>query len=229
MDFATWVFIIEISQNRDRFMQVDIKKLVVSKSKTRPSEDVVAAFELNNHPIVILCDGAGGYGGAREAALECIELVSSHMREHVGECKGSLDDLAYDAIMQACSVITGNDIGQTTVIVAIVTDEKIHITGSGDSKAYLLRDGKMKDLTEYWLKTRVGDSCYPLSTVIDNNGGKVILGSDGLWNYCPVDLVQFEFEQDKPLDDKILGCYERATRYGVFDDFSAVVFDIKKT
>ena len=108
--------------------------------------------------ILVVTDGMGGHDGGELASFFTTESLSKIWRNKNSSSDLKLqetEDLLIDCI-QECNrkVFSINDKLQisramgTTVTAAIVTPGKITIAHVGDSRAYLMRGGKLKQLTE---------------------------------------------------------------------------------
>jgi serine/threonine protein phosphatase PrpC len=113
-----------------------------------------------NNRIFILADGIGGRKGGSVAANTVIVMLPQILKEHLaylsGELKGqrSLDTLS-KSISEVSRIIYErgkNDVELagmgSTAMVAHLVDNVLNIAHMGDSRAYLLRDGSLKQLTQ---------------------------------------------------------------------------------
>jgi serine/threonine protein phosphatase PrpC len=112
--------------------------------------------------IFVVADGVGGHGGGDKAALMATTLLPDIIRCRMAELPEprSSDDPAIVSILAdslqelgrlirkagACR-LEYKDMG-ATVVVALLTAHHAHIAHMGDSRVYLLRDGKLRQLTE---------------------------------------------------------------------------------
>lgn len=107
----------------------------------------------------VVCDGMGGVNGgdvASNLAVKSIkESLSNGIWEELGEIQNSdIKKMLKNALKKANLEIFTNaqdskdlaGMGTTAVLVA-VTEDKIHVAHVGDSRAYLVRQGKIKQLT----------------------------------------------------------------------------------
>ncbi len=107
----------------------------------------------------VVCDGMGGVNGgdvASNLAVKSIkESLSNEIWEELGEIQSSdIKKMLKNALKKANLKIFTNaqdnknltGMGTTAVLVAVVND-KIHVAHVGDSRAYLVRQGKINQLT----------------------------------------------------------------------------------
>ncbi|MDP4180200.1 MAG: Stp1/IreP family PP2C-type Ser/Thr phosphatase [Bacillota bacterium] len=104
----------------------------------------------------IIADGMGGHNSGEIASKSAVELISNNISENPDIFKKSEDvsNTLKDIIQLANvhvykkSLENETDSGMgTTLIVAVVIDRKLYIGHVGDSRVYLIRDGKIEKLT----------------------------------------------------------------------------------
>lgn len=104
----------------------------------------------------VVCDGMGGVNGGSVASSVAVEKISETI------LAGYREDLENDGVREliasaistankAVHVIAGNDSALagmgTTVVAAIISHGAIHVAHAGDSRAYLLSGGEIRQLT----------------------------------------------------------------------------------
>lgn len=122
------------------------------------NQDSYAAGELPNSVAwAVVCDGMGGAAGGNVASSTAVKLISERISSsyRVGMSANSIRNMLTSAI--AAANISVYDISKsndeldgmgTTVVTAIVTDEMVCIAHAGDSRAYILSGGNLKQLTK---------------------------------------------------------------------------------
>jgi len=110
------------------------------------------AFGIWSHQgLAIVADGMGGHEAGEVASQQAVETI--HRELAAREAAESPRTRLRNAVETANREILlsarerGNDMG-TTATVAWVLDDRVHIAQVGDSRAYLLRDGELTQLTE---------------------------------------------------------------------------------
>ena len=107
--------------------------------------------------LLIVADGMGGHAGGEVASTVAVEAIAAYVREQLAGSE-AVDHAA--ALLQA-AVRTADeaiwttasarrdlrDMG-TTVVLALCRGNQAHIAHVGDSRAYLLRQGELRQLTE---------------------------------------------------------------------------------
>lgn len=135
-------------------MKFAIKSDVGQRRKV--NEDAAGYFESkNNIPIMMVCDGIGGHNAG--------EVASSMALMSIGQAweKMELDDIeeVYQWLIQKIEEVNKDIFSRstqyedlygmgTTLVVAIVIGNQLMIANVGDSRAYVLRNFQLKQLTE---------------------------------------------------------------------------------
>jgi protein phosphatase len=98
-------------------------------------------------PLMVLADGMGGYQGGEMASHLVLEAFADVYRQSRGE-------VDYEKILIQCVNMSHQRVKQkanensrlagmgSTVVAAFIGADKLHIVNVGDSRAYLLKDGK---------------------------------------------------------------------------------------
>lgn len=135
---------------------------IVAKTDTglvrTSNQDSYAAGELPGSVAwAVVCDGMGGASGGNYASSMAVKLISERISASFrsGMSSLSIKNMLTSAIVAAN--ISVYDMGQadsdltgmgTTVVVAIIADESVYIAHVGDSRAYILSNGKLNQLTK---------------------------------------------------------------------------------
>jgi serine/threonine protein phosphatase PrpC len=108
---------------------------------------------LTQEPLFAVADGMGGHRGGAVASEVALEMLS-HMKGDSMSGSGAADGLAdmvaeaNDAVLERASEEPRLAGMGTTLTAVVVQPGRIHLAHVGDSRAYLLRDGSLKQLTE---------------------------------------------------------------------------------
>lgn len=124
--------------------------------KRRNNQDVYLAETLDAKQLLLVCDGMGGEQGGEQASGLALEAATAMLRRdlkgltdeqairRVLECAGAAaNSVVYDAA-QADSALSGMG---TTLVGAVVLARNAHFIHAGDSRAYLLRNDLLTQLT----------------------------------------------------------------------------------
>ncbi len=107
--------------------------------------------------LYIVADGMGGHNGGEVASRIAVDTVKSFIENNFKDPQYINNRLVMirDAIIEANSVIYNLamvDMGLrgmgTTLTMAMIEDKKVYIGHIGDSRMYLMRNGKCRKLTE---------------------------------------------------------------------------------
>lgn len=106
---------------------------------------------LNEEPLFGVADGMGGHLGGEVASATAVEIITSGSSKEMPRDTGALAALVRNANAAVW------DKGQrqpelkgmgTTCTLALIDDTTLHIAHVGDSRAYLLRDGTLQQITQ---------------------------------------------------------------------------------
>lgn len=110
------------------------------------------AFVARN-PLFAVADGMGGHQGGEVASRVALEVLAAGAGEALG-AEPSPEGLA-EVVGRANAAVLAQAAGDqslsgmgTTITAAVLTDGRMHLVHVGDSRAYLLRDGRLTRLTE---------------------------------------------------------------------------------
>jgi PPM family protein phosphatase len=107
--------------------------------------------------LLIVADGMGGHAGGEVASVMAVDMIAAYIKGSLAgpESADQRATLLQAAIRTADQAIWNHaharrdlrDMG-TTAVVALCQEDQVHIAHVGDSRAYLLHDGELRQLTE---------------------------------------------------------------------------------
>lgn len=119
--------------------------------KRKANEDWMASFKSPNGLVAVVCDGMGGHVGGQVASHTAVEAIERYMMQQRDESPRELIvnavNAANTAILNRAAIqpeLTG--MGSTCVML-LVRDDKVYIGSVGDSRVYLIRNHRIKQLT----------------------------------------------------------------------------------
>jgi PPM family protein phosphatase len=103
--------------------------------------------------LFIVADGMGGHKAGKLASSIAVVEISRHIRNRIG-WSGEASVVIQEAITRANAEILGRssplveeaDMG-STVVLALMKENSVHIAHVGDSRAYMISNGDMRQLT----------------------------------------------------------------------------------
>lgn len=110
----------------------------------------------DNIGFAVVCDGMGGAEGGEIASQKAVDFITNSLKKSLkdGMKNNSVRYILESAVETANSLIY--DISQnneklkgmgTTIVLAVVNENALHIAHAGDSRAYLLRGNEIHRLT----------------------------------------------------------------------------------
>jgi PPM family protein phosphatase len=138
-------------------LALNIGKCTLLGNYRENNEDSIEAKQFPDMTVCIVADGMGGQAAGEIASKRAIEVVPRELRKHLGQatapdqCKAVIRK----AIVQANEEIIQmgaldrdlRNMGTTIVMAVWRKGPELYVTGVGDSRAYLVRDGAIEQLT----------------------------------------------------------------------------------
>ena len=156
-------------------------------------------------PLFVVADGMGGHAAGEIASEICVKTLEECAPEHAdAEALGKAVEQANRDIISAAIVGEGRDGMGTTCTAAMLEHDKLVIAQVGDSRAYLLHDGKLSQLTrDHSLMANMIEAgqITPEEARIHPNRSVITraLGND-------IDTVPDLYEINVEADDRLLLC-----------------------
>lgn len=125
-------------------------KTDLGRSREVNEDNILVDTELG---LFIVADGMGGHEAGEVASSIAVEEIANYIRDQLG-CGKETSVVVEEAIIKANGEIIRNalplvDEGEmgTTVVLALIAGEQVLVAHVGDSRAYLIANGFMKQLT----------------------------------------------------------------------------------
>ncbi len=156
------------------------------------SEDRVAVFNDEARTVVVVADGAGGTGAGDVAALAVIrEIEAEYSKIHSAK--------EWALLLRQIDGRIGD--GETTAVVVDVRTMGVAGASVGDSRAVIVRDGTIFELTaNQKRKPLMGTGmAEPIGFVCPPLDGLLLVGTDGFFNYAKPSTIlevvaKFDFQ-----------------------------------
>lgn len=189
--------------------------------RRRANQDVLRVIESPeyNRTLLVVCDGMGGHAMGDVAADTVCNAICDFWQQNPGyddsvEKAKEACSHASDALYKRSRVVRPIDMG-TTLVMASVEGDTVTIAHCGDSRCYLLRDGKVVYQTEdhvgysygYEVVTRCFFSMAPEIAVPDvvqfevKAGDRIFLCSDGVYKSMAPQILTERLQDEKLLED----------------------------
>lgn len=211
--------------------------------------------------LAIVCDGIGGAKAGDVASL----MTTKNIGESFVEIDGFDDVMAgeewlrkvlkqtNDKIFSATVMSKDYEGMGTTFVGAIIVDNEIVIANVGDSRAYVLDNEQLKQITvDHSLVNQLVASgeikieeveTHPQRNILTNalgvignlridtfkvdKGDKILLCTDGLSGYVKHDLIEKTLSKnDYSLDQMLETLISSANKVGGYDNITAIIVDI---
>lgn len=226
-----------------------------SAGKVRPTnQDAVVTLRRDGDKAVLaVADGVGGLLNGAEASHLVIDAIT---RIASGSEPGMADAIVAELIAANASIYeSGTAVGRpsaTTIVAAVLSGRSLELLHAGDSRAYLLRDGRLRQLTQdhTWVveQQRAGlltpqqaaksdyrniiTRCIGAEPAVDiersaaidlHSGDIVLLCSDGLHGLVPEDEIVPILRKPVALDVLADRLISRANDLGGTDNISVAL------
>ncbi len=243
------------------------------RSRNEDSSYIFTAESGGQEPLIpfglyIVADGMGGHHAGHEASKGVSRLVAQHVMERIylpllknipddnGQPPEPVSEVILDAVQAANQQIHSPDPGKdsgTTLTAALVFGRRLYVAHVGDSRAYLLVDGELKQVTIdhsyvrrlieagqitedeaavhpqrnmlYRAVGQGGDLQIDTFTQSLPNSGKLFICSDGLWGLIPNPVIRDILQQDVPLEAMTEALVQLALEAGGHDNITGVLVE----
>jgi len=203
-------------------------------------------------PLYAVADGMGGHRGGEVAsslALETVQQLFERQEGSLADQVSRANRAVYDRSQSDRSV---SGMG-TTLTAALIDENKVHLVHVGDSRAYLVRDGALTQLTEdHTLVHRMvleGEitpeeaETHPHRSILTRalgvdesvqvdegdvqveSGDRLLLCTDGLTGMVPEGQIQEILRDAADPQEAVDRLVKVANRAGGIDNITAVVLD----
>ncbi len=229
------------------------------------NQDDYRAGELPGGAVwALVCDGMGGAKGGREASQGACNVIENFFQEQYAQCgAGQEEPFLKKALLYANRFVFQKAAHEealagmgTTAVCALVRSGNVYLCHAGDSRAYLIRDGKLTQLTHDHSYVQELVDCgtiteeeaehHPQKNIITKALGvdyrlepeftaaklkredRLLLCTDGLTNMVPVEEMEQLLAQGTfyDLPDRLI---EAANANGGSDNITALLLAVEPT
>ena len=229
------------------------------------NQDDYRAGELPGGAVwALVCDGMGGAKGGREASQGACNVIENFFQEQYAQCgAGQEEPFLKKALLYANRFVFQKAAHEealagmgTTAVCALVRSGNVYLCHASDSRAYLIRDGKLTQLTHDHSYVQELVDCgtiteeeaehHPQKNIITKALGvdyrlepeftaaklkredRLLLCTDGLTNMVPVEEMEQLLAQGAfyDLPDRLI---EAANAHGGSDNITALLLAVEPT
>lgn len=218
--------VIESAENNEKQFY---KQMLESAMRIEASGSVCCdraeIYDFGEVKLFLLADGAGGFGGGREAA----DLFVEKMDKYLEDTEHFLEPRYWEAALRDIdqAMLLDNAAGETTGIVIAVKDKLICGASTGNSQAWLFNPSgrKYAEITCNQQKYRLGNGrAVPSGFGPLPFGGTLVTASDGLFNYIKMEEIsKIVQNQDLEYITQKLISHVRLPTAKLHDDISVIV------
>lgn len=212
--------------------------------------------------LFIVADGLGGHTSGEKASQIAVSAVNEFFSKSKISSKTNIENLMRTALLEADRAVLSmaktdpelHGMG-TTMIVAFLNKQTLHIAHVGDVRGYLIRNKKIKQLTKdhsvaaelvrhghlQASELRSHPMRNRLLRAIGHGGGDnpdynsailqtrdcIILCSDGLWDMLTDEEIKEIIMESQDAQTNVMTLIERANHAGGNDNITGVVIRIK--
>lgn len=199
------------------------------------NQDAYACGEFSNEVVwSVVCDGMGGEAGGNIASALAVKVVSDRINaSYRDNMRDSSIINMLDSALSAANVEV-YDFAEaqpdlkgmgTTVVCAIVRDGQAFIAHAGDSRAYIINNGNIRQITtDHSLVQDLLSKGKITEKEAENHPNKnLITRAVGVDKYIDIDFEQIDLEDD----DIILLCTDGLSNYVSNDEILDIMSDGK--
>lgn len=185
------------------------------------NQDSYAACELENGAVLaVVCDGMGGAAEGALASSEAVRVIKERIceRYYDGMSDLSVKSLLVSAVENANNIIYDLSLTDkkyegmgTTVVAAIATDSFVYIVHAGDSRAYMISEDRISQLTRDHsvVQKMIEDGEITPEEAVDHPRKHIITRALGVDSEIKTDFCQETFEDN----DILILCSDGLTNY----------------
>lgn len=229
--------------------------------KIRNKNEDSLYVDKNNGRIFIVADGMGGHNAGEVASKMAIEKVSEFINNNIDSIATANEDqiksLIEDAINKGNAEIYKQSLSHdnwdgmgTTITMALFLNKKIYFGHVGDSRAYILGDNELTQITEDHtlvselmkngsiteveaknhpkrnvITKALGTEISPIADIFSvdvDDGDLIVLCTDGLTNIVDNYLIKKSFLNNSNLQEACDFLVDEANNRGGFDNITLI-------
>jgi protein phosphatase len=241
-------------------MEVGFK---TDKGKHRKNNED-ACFVIPKENVYILCDGVGGHNSGEVASRRTVSGIAEYVSENSLEdvktfrtvktyFNNCVQKVNYEILTASRSQIENRGMA-TTLVLSYFCKNKLYVLNVGDSRAYILRDGVLKQITEDHtyvnslikagviteeqaeahenknMITRAVGADYSVQadffSMTIRPGDIILMCSDGLYGEIPDEKMAELLQQEKSMNDICTDLVDLANKNGGGDNITLITLKV---
>lgn len=232
----------------------------IGKKRSKNQDQATVIANTRDQVIAIVCDGMGGHRAGEIASrvvmdqfVNCFDIIPPF--ENVEELKKWLDDTLVESDIIVKKMAKQNIEHQgmgTTIVVAILMDNMLYVSHVGDSRAYLLKNDQLIQVTkDHTLVNELVDrgaisqeealnhcqknvltqaigadiDLKPSFIELEFANSLLLLCSDGLYNCLNNEEIKEILKKKNKVADKVTELINRANENGGYDNIGVAIID----
>ncbi len=223
-----------------------------------------ACFVIPKENVYILCDGVGGNNSGEVASRKTVsgiaEYVSANSLEKVRTLRtvrtyfdSCLQKINYEILTESRNSVENRGMA-TTLVLTYFTGQRVYAMNVGDSRAYILRDGKLRQITEdhTYVNSLVKAGVITEEEAVDHEnrnmitravgadygvqpdffscrirtGDIIMMCSDGLYDEVPEEDIIRLMSEKKSMNDIASDLVDAANKNGGSDNITTIVLKV---
>jgi len=222
-------------RNEDQFFIADLTKSMLVEQTSLSQADLAWRFGNSQGKLLVVADGMGGHGGGSLASSVAVDAVADYvlnilpwffgLEDHDDDLQNELK-LAMERCQARVRAAARSDPAHptmgTTLTMAYVLWPKLYVVHVGDSRCYLLRSGKLQQIT----RDHTVAQQYVEAGTLTPEEAQRSRWSSVLWNAVGGGSTELEPEVHKARlndGDCLLLCTDGLTRHLTSDDIVRIL------
>ena len=235
-------------------------KTDIGKVRNKNQDQAAVNANIKDQVIAVVCDGMGGHRSGEIASrvvmdhvLSCFDIIPPF--DTPEELKKWLQETIVegDQIVKRMEMQNVEHQGMgTTIVVAIFMDNKLYVSHVGDSRAYILKDGQLTQITkDHTLVNELVDrgaitpesakhhvqknvltqaigaptELKPSLIEMDFENSLLMLCSDGLYNCLDNEAIKEILLKNTKVVEKVIELIDQANENGGRDNIGVAIID----
>lgn len=221
------------------------------------NQDCYKIVSQSEDTLAVVCDGIGGNKAGEIASVLASEVLcnyfkNNYMKDKITEWYNNAIQIVNAAVLQKSSTVKEYEGMGTTLVSALITDEKTYIANIGDSRCYIItNENELKQITDdhtvlnelvlkkgidYSIASQfVGKNVISRAIGIEENIKAdiyelnnwdykiLLLCSDGLHGYVDEKTIRTVLNDNSNLESKCQKLVDEANEKGGFDNVTVVL------